>query len=85
MIRIVHISARLSLAAGLAFAVSACGKSNSTPTATTTPVVATAPQEAQFGSVFATDYRAAANSEPANVSDTDITPISPMAEPANVN
>ena len=43
---------------------------------------ATAPQfEAQFGSVFATDYQASNNSEPHDVAPGDVIAVNPTAEP----
>lgn len=80
-----HLLIRASLAAGLVLAISACGKSNSSSNTTTPPAVVATSQEGKFGSVFATDYRASANSEPANVSDGDIVAVSSTTEPIAVN
>ena len=86
MFRTSQLLIRASLAAGLVLAVSACGGGSSSSSSTTAPptVVATS-QEGKFGSVFATDYRASANSEPANVSDGDIVAVSSTTEPIDVN
>lgn len=72
----------------MATGVTACGSSANTPTATPaptpTPTVA-ARQEDQFGTAFAADFRAAADSEPASVADGDIAALSLTAEPVNIN
>lgn len=78
---------RALLAGGLVLSVSACGGggSGSAGSGTTPPVVVATPQEDKFGSMFGIDFRADANSEPANVSDTDIVPVSLTTEPININ
>lgn len=85
MIRITPSLIRVSLAAGLGLAVSACGGGTSSSSMTAPTAVATTAQEAKFGTKFASDYDAVANSEPANVSDGDIVPVSLTTEPIAVN
>ena len=78
--------AQAAFVTALAGAMAACSSSpSSTATATTPPVTNTTAQEDQFGTAFGTDFRASANSEPANVSDGDIVAVSTTNEPANVN
>lgn len=77
-----RLAIRLLVGAGLVLAVSACGSDGVTSTVNTPPA---APQENQFGSAFATDYRASANSEPANANDGDIVAVSLTTEPVAVN
>lgn len=78
---------RITLAAGLGVAVSACSSkpSSSTATVTAPPVVTATAQEDKFGTVFGTDYRAVANSEPASANDGDIVAVSLTTEPIPVN
>ena len=75
---------RALLAGGLAILVSACGNHSSGSSQTTPPVVTTTAQEDKFGSAFGTDFRASNNSEPANVSDGDVVPVSLTTEPLNI-
>ena len=85
MFKISQLLIRASLATGLGLAVSACGGGKSGSSTTTPPTAVATAQEGKFGSVFATDYRASANSEPANVSDGDIVAVSSTTEPIDVN
>ena len=67
----------------LAIGVAGCGDSggNSTTTTTTTPTPAF---EDQFGAQFGNLYRASANTDPANVNDTDVVALSLTTEPVTV-
>lgn len=87
MVRKSKLLMQALLLAGLAISVAACSskRSSSTATATTPPAVTATAQEDKFGTVFGTDYRATANSEPAIVNDGDIVAVSLTTEPVNVN
>lgn len=77
---------KVAFAVGLAGAISACSSSpSSNYTATTPPVTNMTAQADQFGTAYGTDYRAPADSEPANVSDSDIVAVSASTEPANAS
>lgn len=70
----------------LAVALASCGgggggTSSSTPTP---PVVTTTGQEDKFGTQFGIDFRAPNNSEPAQVNNGDIVPVSLTTEPINI-
>ena len=60
-------------------ALASCGGGSSSATPATP--VAVKLQENNFGGAFGTDFRAAANSEPAVVADGDIVPVDPTTEP----
>ena len=80
------LAMRVAAVAGLGMTVSACGGSGSGgSTSTTPPVVVATAQEDKFGTAFGTDYRAAANSEPATTNDGDIVAVSLTTEPIDVN
>ncbi len=70
----------------LSLVLSACGSSNSiaTPAPTSTATTAVR-QEDQFGLGFAANFRADPNSEPASVADSDLVPVTLVAEPITVN
>lgn len=77
--------ARGLMAGGLALSVSGCGGGGGSSSSTTTPpVVVSTPQEDKFGTMFGIDFRATADSEPANVSDSDIVPVSLTTEPITI-
>ncbi len=77
-----QIAQRALVGTALALALSACGGGGGGgDTQVEPPKVVTTAQEDRFGTAFGTDFRAAANSEPANVSDTDIVPVSLTTEP----
>jgi len=86
-----HILYRGTLLLALGAGLASCG-SNNNNTVTTPPPIATPPappvqvakQEDQFGSVFATDFRAMMNGEPATVNDGDIVAISLTTEPVMI-
>ena len=86
MVSKTQLLVRVAVAVGLALTVSACGGSGSSGSpATTPPVVTATAQEDKFGTVFGTDYRASANSEPATTNDGDIVAVSLTTEPIDVN
>ncbi len=72
---------------GFVVLLAACdgGRSRDTGAAPTPPAVAVTRQEDVFGTVFGNLFRAAANSEPAPVSDGDLVAISFTTEPVPVN
>jgi hypothetical protein len=73
---------------GTAFILSlaACGGGGGggSDTVVQPPTVITTAQEDKFGVAFGAAFRAPANSEPANVSDTDIVPVSFTTEPIDI-
>ena len=73
------------LAGGLALSVAGCGGGGGSSSSGGSPVVVATPQEDKFGTMFGIDFRAVANSEPANVSDGDIVPVSLTTEPITIN
>lgn len=77
---------RALVGTALALPLAACGGGGGSQTSTTVtpPTVSQTPQEDKFGTVFGTDFRAAANSEPATVNDSDIVPVDPTQEPINI-
>ncbi len=86
MVSKMQLVVRVLVVAGLAMTVSACGSSGSGgSTATTPPVVTATAQEDKFGTVFGTDFRATANSEPASVNDSDIVAVSLTTDPVAIN
>ena len=86
MVSNIQLMLRALIIGGLTTAVAACGGSgSSSSTVIAPPAVLTTAQEDKFGTVFGTDYRAVANSEPASVSDGDIVPVSLTTEPIPVN
>ncbi len=81
-----RIVQRALLVAMMGAGLASCG-GNGGDAATTPPVVvppAPAPQENQFGTAFATDFRASPTSAPATPADGDIIPLSLTTNPVNV-
>lgn len=64
----------------LGASLSACGGGGGSKM-TTTPPPAAAKFEDQFGTKFATDFRAGPNTEPADVAAGDVIAVNPTAEP----
>lgn len=75
---------RIVAGLGFALALAACGRSSSHGSTTISPGAPATAQEDQFGAAFGTDFRAAANSEPAVVNSGDIVPVSATTEPVTI-
>ena len=63
----------------------ACGKKSETDLAFPESRVESGPVEDQFGEGFGKAYRADPNSEPANVTDNEMVPVSLTAEPVVID
>ncbi|QNM81713.1 hypothetical protein H8M03_06445 [Sphingomonas sabuli] len=69
----------------LAAFLAGCGRQNQTDDSTNDPLAASSSrQEDRFGEGFGTAYRAEPNSEPRNVSDADVTPLSTTTDPIDI-
>jgi hypothetical protein len=70
----------------LGLALAACGGGGGgSDKAPDPPLVITTPQEDKFGAAFGTAFRADANSEPKQVNEGDIVPVSWTTEPIDIN
>lgn len=81
-----QLSQRALIAVVLLLSLAACGGGGGGTNAVIDPpkVIVTS-QEDQFGTVFGTDFRTAANTDPApSVNDGDIVPVSLTTEPVNI-
>lgn len=80
------LSQRVLIATALALPLAACGGGGGqTDTVVEPPKVVVTSQEDQFGTAFGTDFRTAANTDPAPlVNDGDIVPVSLTTEPVNI-
>ncbi len=79
--------ALLALAAvGMALALSACGggSGGGTSVTVTTPPTGSTDPNAKFGTQFAADFKAPADSTPASVSAGDVVPVDPAASPSSL-
>lgn len=76
----------LAAMAGFSLGLTACGGGGGGGggTVVVTPPAATDPNE-KFGTKFAADFKADANTAPASVSSTDVVPVDPAATPASVH
>lgn len=79
----VHLCGFLILAAGVS--VSACGKNEGRDTVAPESRAESGRVEDQFGKGFGEAFRADPNSEPANVSEDDVKPVSLTAEPVTTD
>jgi hypothetical protein len=82
-----QLSQRALIAVGLVLSLAACGGGGGggTDTVVDPPKVVVTNQEDQFGTAFGTDFRTAANTDPAPpVNDGDIVPVSLTTEPVNI-
>ena len=78
---------RALVGTALALPLAACGGGggrSGEDTVITPPTVVTTKQEDKFGVQFGILFRAAMNSEPANVADGDIVPASLTTEPIDI-
>ena len=83
---------RALVGTALALPLAACGGgggrndggTSGQDTVITPPAVITTKQEDKFGVAFGNDFRAAFNSEPASVADTDIVPVSFTTDPIDI-
>ncbi|GAC1578594.1 MAG: hypothetical protein NVS3B5_11290 [Sphingomicrobium sp.] len=78
---------RALVGTALALPLAACGGgggSSGQDTVIAPPTVVTTKQEDKFGVAFGNDFRAALNSEPASVADSDIVPVSLTTDPIDI-
>lgn len=80
---------RALVGTALALPLAACGGGggggrSGQDTVITPPSVIATKQEDKFGVAFGNDFRAAMNSEPASVADTDIVPVSFTTDPIDI-
>ncbi len=78
-----HFCGLLIVAAGAS--LSACGKNGGRDTLAPDSQVESGRVEDQFGKGFGEAFRADPNSEPANVSEDDVKPVSLTAEPVTTD
>lgn len=74
----------LTVLAGLAIGLAACGGDGGSKTVVVTPPPPSDPNT-KFGTQFAADFKADPNSAPASVSASDVVPPDPTATPATVH
>ena len=75
----------LSVLAGMALSLSACGGGSGSGTTVVVTPPPPADPNAKFGTAFAADFKKDPNSAPASVSATDVVAPDPTATPASVH